>query len=708
MSDHTIKSETIDFLKHIKKDVQFIIPVFQRNYCWEIEQCARLWDDIEKSKEKGHFLGIFVNVHIDTSVGGFQEWLVIDGQQRMTTLTLLMVALRNYLNENECSGTLTPEEIEKTFLTNESQIDNDRRFKLLLRGVDDETIRKYIKLKDKHELDDELRKNHSESIRIAYEYFRQKLADTALDPSDVWEKVSKLLFVVIKLDRTDEPQFVFETLNSTGVDLSQSDLVRNFLLMGLEASDQTKFYNEYWCKIENLFLETRKYLDHFLRDYVVFKERLTKPIKSDEIYDKFKEYKNIHELESEDILKDLVRYAPHYAKCVFPWSNLFTNVYKEIHNLRIYGTTHAILMMKLGDMQKSEKLGIDIYLKMLSLIDSYLMRRGVNRLTNKSYRTIFAGITHSIREDAPHDTFQVALYQLSGNYKFPTDGEFRTALEEGDLFHLRLCKPILDRLENHGFEKEPSPTGTYQIEHIMPQNPKLNDNWQEMLGDDWKKIHEIWVHRLGNLTLTGYNQTLSDLSFEEKKTIEKGFKDSAARLNKFVREQEKWTDEEIESRGKELTSRAIDIWSPLKVDAHVIEKVLTLELRREEAQSSPQEIEMEPDVRKLFNNVHSRISEFGDVITITKKRKSVCLHNPNLFVEIIPRKYNISILMPPEVNQIEDPIGIVKDANLRKSIKFATKHRDCNSYADIWTNWTSEQICAAVQIIKQAFEIANK
>ena len=682
------------FLEFIDGKKQFVIPVFQRDYCWTVEQCTRLWKDLEEATYSGHFFGTFVNV-LNKGDAVLQKWLVIDGQQRLTTLSLLMTALRDYLKDIGWSGIPHPDEIQEEFLVNNFQPQNsDSRFKLILRRVDDKTLRAYIESKD-------LGDNHSESIREAYECFREKIAETQLNPNDVYKRVSNLQLVLITLDKVDKPQSVFESLNSTGLDLSQSDLVRNFLLMGLEESEQTSLYEIYWKKIEMYFQRYGPYIDLFLRDYVAIKKESSTFIKSPQIYEEFKNYKSSCKLTSKDILEDLLKYARHYAEFMFADSKSC----EELHNLKVYGNTHAILLMKLGDLRQSKFIVEDVYLKMLRLIDSYLLRRAVLRLQTRSYWTIFAGITHKIKEDAPFDTFQVAMAQLSDNYKFPTDEVFRTELEEGNLIRLRLCKPILDRLENHG-QREPSPTDTYSIEHIMPQNPNLNDSWQKMLGQDWKEIQDVWVHRLGNLTLTGYNQKLSDQPFEKKKTIENGFNESSIRLNKFVREQEQWTEEEIRIRGEKLADRAIDIWPSLQVDTHVIRERFIIELKTKETQRSPQEIEMEPEVRKLFHNVHSQISEFGDVITLTE-RKSVCLHNPDFFTEIIPRKYSLYVLMHNEANSFEDPEGIVHDANQWKFITNAT-HRDCNSFLDIGIDWNSEKICAAVQIVKQAFEIADK
>ena len=701
MNENTIDANPTKYLSHVNSNIQFSIPVFQRNYCWKIEQCERLWNDIEKSKEKGHFLGIFVNVH-SYGTTDFHKWLVIDGQQRLTTLTLLMVALRNYLIENECSGTLSPKEIEKKFLINESQpINSDYRFKLFLRGVDNKTVRKYVKLKDKHELDNESEENYSESIQNAYEYFRNKLAETKLDLNDVYNKVSNLSFVVITLNHTDEPQFVFETLNSTGVDLSQSDLVCNFLLMGLVEPEQIDFYNEYWCKIEKLFEASNNYLDDYLRDYLVLKEKFTKPIKNDEIYDTFKKYKYNHNLTSKVILKDLTRYAPHYAKCVIPWS--FTpGVSKEIYYLREYGTTHAILLMKFGDLLKSGKLGNDDYLKMLSWIDSYLLRRVVTKQTTKSYRSIFASIAHNVDENDPINSFQIALDQLSGNYENPNDEVFRTALETNNLFRLRLCHYILSRLENYE-QNEPSPTWSYEVEHILPQNTNLNEDWRNMLGEDWEDIQNTWVHRLGNLTLSGYNQKYSDRSFEYKKKTKDGFEDSAVRLNKYVREQDQWTEKEIEERGKILSETAVKIWPYLHVDR----EVYINDLEKKASQRSIQDIDMNAETRKLFCNVHSQLTNFEEVITVVEGN-SACLfdYKPEFIIELIPRSKYITILLSIEVDRIEDPTSLIENAN-KKNFPGAKRRKYCRSFINIWTSWTPEQIDTAVQVVKQACNVTK-
>ena len=675
------------FLDLIEGKKQFIIPVFQRDYCWTVDQCITLWEDLEKVKDSGHFFGAFVNVQ-NSGDAALPKWIVIDGQQRLTTLTLLMTALRDHLNEIDWSETPYPDQIHEEFLVNKFQEQNsESRFKLILRRVDDKTLCAYIEQKEQDE-------NHSKLIKEAYECFRKKLAETQLNPNDLYMKVSNLELVLITLNHDDNPQFVFESLNSTGLDLSQSDLVRNFLLMGLQESEQTRLYENYWKIIEKYFRRNVYYTDLFLRDYLAIKKSSTS-IKNTDIYEEFKDYQGSFSLTSEEILEDLLKYARHYADFIFPDSK-YVEFPEELRNLGVHGDTHAILLMKLGYLRQCQIIDNDVYLKMLRLIDSYLLRRAVIGLETRSYWKYFASITHNIREDAPFDSFRVAL----ALFEFPTDEEFRNSLVKRNLFGLRVCRPILDRLENYEQKREPGPTKNYSIEHIMPQNPNLNDSWQKMLGPKWKEVQEFYVHKLGNLTLTGYNQKLSDFSFEKKKIT---FNESAIRLNIFVREQEKWTEKEMSIRGEQLADKAIKIWEPLEVDIQVVRNEFIFQLKKKESKKSPQEIEMEPKIRTLFNDVHSRICEFGDIITLVE-RKSVRLYNPNFFVEMIPRTRYIRILMLPEVKQIGDPTGIVEDANQFQRLA----HSDYNSYVDINVDCTTDYIFATVQIVRQAFEIVDK
>jgi predicted transport protein len=247
------------------------------------------------------------------------------------------------------------------------------------------------------------------------------------------------------------------------------------------------------------------------------------------------------------------------------------------------------------------------------------------------------------------------------NYRYPPDEEFRRALREGDLYGLRVCRHLLERLENHN-TKEPSDTTGYSIEHVMPQNERINADWRKMLGPEWKEIQKTWLHRLGNLTLTGYNSKYSDRSFEEKKSITGGFSDSSVRLNKYIRDQPQWTAVEMSIRTDDLSARALRVWPPLSVDQSLVEAAQLEEKRELASRRDVSAVEMSPEARLLFDAVRAHVTALDSDILELAESNSVSYHDPGFFLEILPRRYRVLLLLPLDFNEIDDPSGLARDA----------------------------------------------
>ena len=300
------------------------------------------------------------------------------------------------------------------------------------------------------------------------------------------------------------------------------------------------------------------------------------------------------------------------------------------------------------------------------------------------------------------ESLKVALHMLrSGNSRFPTDAEFKKALVEEDLYGLRICWNLLVRLENAESE-EPSDTSKLSIEHIMPQNENLPPAWREMLGSGWKEIHKVWLHRLGNLTLTGYNSTYSDRPFEEKKTIPGGFDDSAVRLNKFVRNQAVWSKAEMAQRGNNLAHRAVSLWPDLQVDEESVTQAEIDELRIKAARRSPNHIDMDSGSQALFDAVRQEITRLGNVIEITEKRSVSYHYLAKFFLEILPRKGYLAMVLPLDFSEVDAPEGLVYDATAWKFIPNA--NYDGGAIMELTR---MEQIERAMPIIRQAYTVAD-
>ena len=558
------------FRQLIEGTKQFIIPVFQRDYAWQLANWQQLWKDISGAAvgpgSRGHFVGSVVHIP-DRTVAARPSQLVIDGQQRLTTLTILCAALRDYIKNGNLNGTEglpTPEQLDAYFISNTLET-GDFRYKLRLRDADDETLKALI---------DGTALNHvavQRSVRIvdAYQYFMDRLEKSGTDPSAVYRGVSELRLVEISLDRaTDDPQAVFESINSTGVRLTQGDLVRNYLLMGQEESEQTRLYRTYWQRIEALFRDENGTINDaavnlFLRDYIALKERATRESQIPHIYDEFKVYHAglAPDMTLEQLLTDVRRFAGYYAAWDRRVAMSSPTLTEAMRNVRRRGNTTGVLAMRLYDCHENGTLSTNDFASALRLVDSYLLRHAICGNQIRSFWRIFAEMNLDVRDDAPLASLHQTMAKERGSYgfwSFPSDEDFTRALQQKELYRLQICRHILDRLENDG-EKELSPLCDYSIEHILPQT--LTPEWREMLGDaNADQIHEDNLHRLGNLTLTGFNAEYSNSSFIVKKTRKHGFDESAVRLNMYVRNQSEWTVAQIEERGQLLAQRALLVW----------------------------------------------------------------------------------------------------------------------------------------------------
>ena len=688
------------FTEIINGTTQFLVPVFQRDYKWTEEQCKRMWKDIKNSAvetDGGHFLGSIVYVAMQDSSASCTRWLVVDGQQRITTLTLLMVALRDYIDESKWSGgpdSPTREQINEDFLINGCEPFH-RRYKLVLRRSDYATLRALIDRTTPPE-------DHSETILSAYELLREYV-DSCADPDLVFRGATNLDIVEVTLHRhVDDPQLVFESLNSTGVDLSQSDLVRNYLLMGLDESTQTRMYEGHWSQVEQLFLKSGGALNSYLRDYIALVTQTTRQIRDDRVYEEFKKaFPSPGNEGIERLLDDIVRNARYYA--TFMIGDEKTKWLDDpMGNVRRLAEVPAILVMRLYGCFEVGSLSDAEFIQALSLIESYILRRAVCRQQTRGYWAVFNRLAQRLDQDSPLDSLKVELYLLrSGNYRFPTDAEFTKALIEEELYGLRICWNVLVRLENAETE-EPSDTSQLSIEHIMPQNENLPAAWQEMLGSGWKEVQEVWLHRLGNLTLSAYNSKYSDKPFEEKKTIPGGFDDSAVRLNKFVRSQSVWTETEMCERGKVLAERAITIWSGLNVDEAAVQKAEEDELRTKAKRRSVNDVGMDSETRALFDAFRQEVLSFGNVIEIAENRSVSYHYLTRFFLEILPRKGYLAMVMPLDFSEVDAPEGLVSDATAWKFIPNAIY--DGGVIMDLKK---VEDIERAMPIVRQAYMVAD-
>ena len=681
---------------------QFVVPVFQRDYNWTEMHCDQLWQDIlhiaDAPSERGHFLGSLVYISTGDSAASFTRWLLIDGQQRLTTLTLLLIALRDHIVARGWTGSEdapTAKRVEAYFLKN-VQEEGAREHKLILRRHDHASLSALL---DGHELPDRT----SDRIRENYEMFRERLED--VDPETVYRGISRLVVVDVTLDRgTDDPQLIFESLNSTGLDLSQSDLIRNFILMSLPEPEQTRLYSLYWSRIETLFRDSEKTFDAFIRDFLALQTKASKQERSDQIYSAFRrQFKRIgsDREQLEALLGELARFARYHA-AFSVGTDAPLGLAEPLARLRGLVDVPAILIMRLFDChERLETLSGAEFVEAITLLESYVLRRTVCEFQTRGYWLEFARLAYRVSDTKPLESLKVGLARLPENYALPGNGIFRGALENGDIYHKRVCFYLLDRLENHG-TREITNTSKYSIEHVLPQNEKLRPAWREMLGEQWQEIQREWLNRLGNLTLTGYNSTYSDRPFEEKQSIEGGFADSAVRLNKLVRENKRWTAHEIRERGQALALRALEVWPNLRIDQSLIDAARDAELRDQAARRDVMKVPMSTVARELFEVLRARILASDPEVVEMAERRSVSYHGPTFFLEVVPRKNNIGLLLALEFNEIKDSTGLAQDTREWKFIVNAAY--DAGVYVVVCDE---TDIDKAMPIIQKAHELAR-
>src|SRR5579859_684274 len=554
-----MKAGEIKFLSFINGKKHFVIPIYQRTYSWTHEQCQQLWDDIVQvatsRQAEGHFIGSIVYTDIGQHiVDDIEQFMVIDGQQRLTTLSLLLVALAKAFAESGTSQAMMYENIYESYLINKFG-SGEERYKLFLTQSDKQALKEII---DRTEF---VKANgHTSRLVENYIFFVEHIRQSTLDLTTIYQGISKLFIVQIALGKDDNPQLIFESLNSTGMDLSQADLIRNYVLMGLHNDEQTQLYEKYWYPMEQQFRYTNStsLFDRFIRDYLTLKQGTIPNI--DRVYVSFKTYQRSRPATSiNELVADIYRYAEYFVKMAFARENdrEIKQALQDINTLKV--DVAYPFFLELYDDYTNGRLAKSDFVAILKLVESYVFRRAICGVPTNALNKVFATLSKEIDKDHYLESVQAAFLQKEGSARFPRDEEFRDELVVKDVYTFSRRHYLFRKLENEG-RKEWVNIDEYTIEHIMPQNEHLSIEWQQMLGSEWQNVHETYLHRLGNLTLTGYNLELSDSPFLVKRDHEGGFANSPLRLNQGLRKLERWDAAEIEERGQALADRAVSIW----------------------------------------------------------------------------------------------------------------------------------------------------
>ncbi len=640
---------------------QFTIPIYQRTYSWHLKQCQQLFLDIERigndESELSHFIGSIVYFKPGTSpVTSVPELLVIDGQQRLTTVSLLLLALTHFLKKHP-DFTLedeTWEEIQETYLINKHRKD-DSRFKLLLTRKDKTT---YTNLVDEMEMTS----NHSKRILENYNFFKGKIhKENALA---VYHGIKKLIIVDVILERDkDNPQLIFESLNSTGLDLSQADLIRNYILMGQPMDKQNDLYERYWFPMEQSFGENIGSLAWFIRDYLTMKEASIPRI--DQVYEVYKKFlgsKNGFK-SVEEAVKSLHRYAKYYVRIALLKEEdpAIAKKLKEITKLKI-DTSYPFLLAVYGDFE-DEQINKEEFIEIIGMVSNYVFRRAICGIPTNSLNKTFATLYKRIKRETYLESVKAAFILMDGYRRFPSDTEFSKELQIKDVYNFRSRNYLLESLENHN-RKELVNAENYTIEHILPQNQNVSIQWQNELGEDWERTKAKYLHSLGNLSLTGYNSELSDRPFSDKKAIPGGFDTSPLFLNESVRAETKWNEEAILRRASKLAERACLVWK----EPTLPEDKLNLYKEPEEVKEhSVYSIEhydhLQGAMLDLYRQLEKRILNLDATVRVEFKKLYIAFKAQTNFVDIVPQKKRLRLSLNTQFDKIKDPKGYCKDVS---------------------------------------------
>ena len=658
-------TETLLF-KFLQKSAQFIIPIYQRQYSWNHNQCEQLWKDIERAgsqDQEGHFIGSVVYVESGLySHSDVPQLLVIDGQQRLTTTTLLIAALSQEIRERmaETGGVVVEgtnaKKLKNYYLCNDNEEGTDLYYKLVLTKSDNDALRRIVNSKGEAETESTLRVDQN------YAYFANRLrnADKSL-LTTLYKGLQKLLIVDISLDRErDNPQLIFESLNSTGLALSQADLIRNYVLMGLEPKQQDMLYNEYWYPMERDFGhgEYGWLFNQFMRDFLTVKTG--NPPRIGDVYEAFKAYMTSSGDDIEELVADVRRHASHYVAFVreLEADSRLLDAFKDLNSYKV--DVAYPLVLELYNDYAHNILELDEFEECVRTIESYAFRRFVCGIPTNSMNKTFARFSKDLDKSKYLESFKAAFLNLTSYRRMPKDEEFKRCLVTKDMYSMRNKAYWLRKLENHG-RKERVLVEDYTIEHVMPQNSNLSEEWQTELGDGWQQVQETYLNTLGNLTLTGYNSELSDRPFAEKRDMEGGFAQSPLKLNRSLAKQPLWNEQAILERSEQLSNMMTEVWAVPELPADVLIDYMLPEQKKSEYTLADHPHIAKGSMKELYQKFRTQVLALDDSIREEYLKLYVAFKLDTNFVDVVPQASALRLSLNMKFEDIHDPRGLCKD-----------------------------------------------
>jgi len=660
-----MKASEASFLKFLKEAPQFVIPIYQRTYSWVEDECQQLWNDILRSGQDSslavHFVGSIVYIEEGLSQISHQSpLLVIDGQQRLTTLTLLLTALQVAVGDDEPAEGFSASKIRNYFLVNPEE-KGERHHKLILSQTDKDTLTALV---------DHSPMPAEKSVRIAenFAFFEGKLQANADKLAEICQGIAKLVVVDIALTRNqDNPQLIFESMNSTGRELSQADLIRNFILMGLEHELQSRLYRDFWRPMEREFGQQAygTHFDEFMRHYLTIK---TGEIPNkDAVYAAFKRLARKQGEEAIDadrvveaLVADLRQFSSYFCAMALDKETdpELARAFADLRELKV-DVAYPFLLELYADFKEGRLAKQDL-LEAVRLVESYVFRRSVCAIPTNSLNKTFATFSRNLRKDRYLESIKAQFFRLPSYKRYPDDDAFWNAIQVRDLYNFRTRSYWLRRMENQG-RKEPAIVADYTIEHILPQNEDLSASWRQALGDDWKAAQKTWLHTLGNLTLTGYNSEYSDHPFPRKRDMVGGFRNSPLNLNAGLGEISDWTVETIKERAIRLATLAKSVWPAVVLPDATLAQYLEPSPPESRYSVADHPNLDRPQIKEMFESFRKEVCALDPCVNEEFLKLYVAYKAETNFVDVIPQAGRLLLVLNIDFDQINDPKGLCRD-----------------------------------------------
>jgi len=666
-----MKANETNLLDFLKKSPQFVIPIYQRTYSWTEKECRQLWDDIIRTgtadRISVHFVGSIV--YIDEADGTATAWkpmLVIDGQQRLTTITLLIAALSQVIGETELIDGFSAEMLRGYYLFNPLER-GERQFKLILSQTDKTSLIAIIGKQDQPT-------DHSIRITQNFKLFQDLLAERGSDLAAVCKGLNKLLMVDIKLKRgEDNPQLIFESMNSLGKELSEADLIRNYILMGLEPGLQTRLYEQFWRPMELDFGQEAygTHFDAFMRHYLTVKTGEISNINA--VYDAFKGYARTSRADFADddshiesLARDIRDYARHFCAMALGAETDadLKLAFQDLRELKV-DVAYPFLLELYHD-YKADVLSKADLLASVRLVEAYVFRRAICVIPTNSMNKTFATFTKVLKKDRYFESIRAHFLGLPSYRRFPIDEEFHRDIQTRDLYNFRSRSYWLRRLENYD-RRERVMVDEFTIEHILPQNENLSSEWRESLGVDWQRVQETWLHTLGNLTLTAYNSEFSDRPFVYKRDMpnapEKGLKQSPLKLNQGLGTLDTWNEDTIKARAGKLATLAVGVWSAPTLSREILDSYrpkanVSMEYTIEDHPNL-----LTPSMQPLFEAFRKAVLALDPCVNEEFLKRYVAYKAETNFADVVPQATRLRVSLNMRFVEVNDPKGLCKDVS---------------------------------------------